>query len=35
MNGATDLNGNPRILNKVVDIGCCEVPVTGLMLIVR
>ena len=35
MNGATDLNGNPRILNKVVDIGCYEVPVTGLMLIVR
>ncbi len=35
MEGATDLNGNPRILNKVVDIGCYEVPVTGLTLIVR
>ena len=35
MDGATDLQGNPRILNKVVDIGCYEVPQTGLTLIVR
>ena len=35
MEGVTDLQGNPRILNKVVDIGCYEVLVTGLMMIVR
>ena len=35
MDGAIDLNGNPRILNKEVDIGCFEVPETGLKLIVR
>ena len=35
MDGATDLNGNPRILNKKVDIGCFEVPETGMTLIVR
>ena len=35
MDGATDLQGNPRILNKAVDIGCYEVPQTGLTLIVR
>ena len=31
----TDLQGNPRILNKVVDIGCYEVPVTGMTLLIR
>ena len=35
MDGATDIQGNLRILNKVVDIGCYEVPVTGMTLIVR
>ena len=31
----TDLQGNLRILNKTVDIGCYGVPQTGLSLIVR
>ena len=32
MDGATDLQGNPRILNKVVDMGCYEVPQAGLVI---
>ena len=34
---ATDIRGSgyPRILNKTVDIGCYEIPQTGIMLIVR
>ena len=35
MEGATDLRGRARILNKVVDIGCCEASPDGLILILR
>ena len=35
MAGATDLRGNPRICDDRVDIGCYEVRLSGLMLIVR
>lgn len=30
-----DLRGDPRVLNRQVDIGCYEVPQAGLQLIVR
>ena len=33
--GATDIRGNPRILNGIPDIGCYETPLQGLMLLVR
>jgi hypothetical protein len=33
---ATDLNGNPRLLQSVVDIGCYETPpAAGFMVILR
>ena len=35
MDGATDLQGDLRIMNKAVDIGCYEVPVTGMTLLIR
>ena len=35
MQGAVDLFGNPRILDKIVDIGCYEKGLTGLAIIVR
>lgn len=35
MEGAKDLNGGPRLLNKAVDLGCYECPLTGLLLIVK
>lgn len=31
----TDLRGYPRVLNQQVDMGCYEVPQTGLRMIVR
>ena len=36
MDGATDLDGNPRIFGKAPDIGCYECQVgPGLMLLMR
>lgn len=35
MEGAVDLNGNPRILNGIVDMGAFEVPDSGLLLMVK
>ena len=33
--GVTDLYGRPRVVNKLPDIGCCENPQSGVMILVR
>ena len=35
MTGATDLKGNPRVFNKLPDVGCYESQSGGLMLLVK
>ena len=35
MEGATDVYGNPRVLNRGPDIGACETEPSGLMLLVE
>ena len=32
---ATDLYGRPRVVNRLPDIGCCENPQSGVMILVK